>query len=250
MPDAHSERMSTLRNALGLAAVLIATSSCYQEPAYAQPVYPSSATQPDQAQVGGPPGGQMDPGYGYQDPYAQQPYAQQPQQPYDPNAAQGYAQDPNAQYADPNAPAPVYDPNAPGYDPNDPNAQPADPEATAPIDDAQIDATLGAYGSFVDDDDYGQIWYPDTTVVGVDFTPYVSCGSWGWTSYGWSFVSSCGWNWGWLPFHYGRWGWFNGRWGWCRGYNWGPGWVDWRYGGGYVGWRPMMPEVRGHRSFG
>src|SRR5207244_3452528 len=57
---------------------------------------------------------------------------------------------------------------------------------------------------------------------------------------------SCDWSWGWLPFHYGRWGWFHGYWGWQPGYRWGAAWVDWRHGGGYVGWRPMGPNLRGN----
>ena len=33
---------------------------------------------------------------------------------------------------------------------------------------------------------------------------------------------NCDWDWGWLPFHYGRWGWYDGYWGWQPGYAWGP----------------------------
>ena len=241
--DAHSERMSTIRTALMAALTLGALASCYQESAYAQPSYP----QPQE--VNGPPGGEMDP-YGGQPQPA--PAPQPAQAEYggvnygDVNA--GY--DPSAQVADPSAQQ-AY------VDPNDPNAQAAvdpnaaqDPNATGPVTDAQIDATLDGYGSWESDADYGQVWYPNTSVVGVDFTPYETCGSWVWSDSGWMY--NCDYSWGWLPFHYGRWGWFNGRWGWVRGYQWSPAWVDWRYGGGYVGWRPMFPgnwQIRDHRHY-
>jgi hypothetical protein len=174
----------------------------------------------------------MDPGYGYPQQY------QVPQQ--DPQYA-----DPNAGYVDPNAQAPQTAPT----DPNDPYAQaPAEDDSnygTEPVTDAQIDSTLDGYGSWIDDEDYGRIWVPSATAVGVDFTPYETAGSWVYSDSGWMF--DCDYSWGWLPFHYGRWGWFDGYWGWVPGYNWGPAWVDWRYGGGYVGWRPMAPGFRdGH----
>jgi hypothetical protein len=83
--------------------------------------------------------------------------------------------------------------------------------------------------------------------VGVDFTPYETCGSWVWTDdYGW--VYGCDWEWGWLPFHYGQWGWFDDYWAWVPDYEWSPAWVDWRGGGGYVGWAPSVPVVRDHRT--
>ena len=98
-------------------------------------------------------------------------YYQNPNQPGDP---QGYDQlapqgDPSAQLGDPNAP-------------QDPDAQPADPQqdpqAMADVDDTEIDTTLQGYGSWDEDPDYGRVWRPDATVVGADFTPYESCGSW------------------------------------------------------------------------
>ena len=60
------------------------------------------------------------------------------------------------------------------------------------------------------------------TVVGMDFTPYETAGSWVDSNQGWAF--QCDWDWGWLPFHYGRWGWFDegGYWGWVPGYQWTP----------------------------
>jgi hypothetical protein len=112
--------------------------------------------------------------------------------------------------------------------------------------DGEIAATLDGYGEWVEVEGYGRVWRPYTTAVGVDFTPYETCGSWVWTDWGWTFA--CEWDWGWLPFHYGRWGWFEDYWGWVPGYDWSPAAVEWRGGGGYVGWRPLTPIVRDHRG--
>ena len=184
-------------------------------------------TLPEPVQVAGPPGGNMDQGYDQnpQDPAGyQQGYQQDP--------AMGYQGDPGIQQ----------DPNV------DPDAQPVDPQQDAApmadVQDTEIDATLQGYGSWEEDEDYGRVWRPDVTIVGADFTPYDTCGSWGYSEYGWTF--NCDYGWGWLPFHYGRWGWIGSSWGWVPGHQWGPGWVDWRHGGGKVGWRPMLPEHGQH----
>ena len=106
------------------------------------------------------------------------------------------------------------------------------------VTDAEIDATLEPYGEWVESADYGLVWRPYATVVGVDFTPYESGGQWVYTDFGWTFTSE--WDWGWLPFHYGRWG-FSASfgWYWAPGRVWGPGWVSWGVGHGYVGWCPL-----------
>ena len=210
--------MTTLRLVAGLAIALV---GCYAQtptPQYADP-----------EQVSGPPGGGMDqPTYAQYEADSQSPEYAAPAQTYnDP----GYAQDDSAQPAEPE---PSADPQDPGY-------------TMGPVSDGEIDATLGTYGDWVEDPDYGRVWRPYATVVGVDFTPYETCGSWAWTDWGYSF--NCDWDWGWLPFHYGRWGWMDGGyWGWVPGHEWGPGWVDWRNGGGYVGWRPSAPEFHDHRG--
>ncbi len=127
------------------------------------------------------------------------------------------------------------------------SADAQDPNAVmAACTNGEIDATLSPYGEWIYVEGYGEVWRPYTTAVGVDFTPYETCGSWVWTDYGWTFA--CEWDWGWLPFHYGRWGWFDDYWAWQPGYDWSPAWVEWRGGGGYVGWRPQGPIVRDHRS--
>jgi hypothetical protein len=200
----------------------------------------------------------MDPNSGY--PQNQQGYPQNPQT-YPQNqqyAGDGYQSDstPNDS-SSPDSSAP--DSTDGGYygGSSDPNAGYADPNGgygyggatgTGDVTDAEIDNTLQPYGEWVEDPDYGRVWRPYATVVGAEFTPYDSCGTWDYTDYGWTF--NCSWDWGWLPFHYGRWAYLDGGWSWMRDYTWGPGWVDWRRGNGYVGWQPQAPTriIRDHRS--
>ena len=68
-------------------------------------------------------------------------------------------------------------------------------------------------GSWSDEPEYGNVWYPTNVAAG--WTPY-SYGSWGWVGgYGWTWVDSS--PWGFAPFHYGRWAYVHNRWGWCPG---------------------------------
>jgi hypothetical protein len=153
-----------------------------------------------------------------------------------------------------------YDPN--GAEPYDPNLLPPEEQNSADLDydvaydDSvaqsyddgydprayqQFEETLAPYGSWVDDPEYGRVWQPSSSVVGSEFCPYASNGSWVLTEFGWTWNS--GWDWGWAPFHYGRWTMMANRgWGWIPGTIWGPAWVSWRSGGGYVGWAPLPPR--------
>jgi len=112
---------------------------------------------------------------------------------------------------------------------------------------------LDAYGQWVNDSTYGQVWAPR---VAADWTPYGD-GTWAWEDYyGWTWVSAD--PWGWAPYHYGNW--FYGSAGWC----WWPGpryahtffrpalvgffgfggflGVGFGFGGwGHVGWVPLAP---------
>ena len=146
--------------------------------------------------------------------------------------------------ADPTDPADSADP----ADPSEPVASAGPVDPTSSVTDAEIDVTLEGYGQWIDTDDYGQIWRPDATAVGVDFTPYESGGSWQYSDAGWAFAAD--YPWGWLPFHYGRWAWFHDYWGWVPGHRWGAAWVDWRHGGGVVGWRPRPPRHHDPRAGG
>lgn len=174
-----------------------------------QPQPELHATFPTPTEVAGPPGGEIDPAW-----------------------QEGYV-----------------DENAPPDGDGDGDVAIADDgggELVGACTDEEIDATLTPYGEWIYIEGYGEVWRPYATVVGVDFTPYETCGTWVWTEWGWTFA--CEWEWGWLPFHYGRWGWFDDFWAWVPGYEWSPAWVEWRRGGGYVGWRPLAPSVRDHRS--
>jgi hypothetical protein len=102
---------------------------------------------------------------------------------------------------------------------------------------------LEDYGTWTDDTTYGTVWYPDTTVVGSDFAPYQTSGHWELDANDdWMWVSD--YDWGHIPFHYGRWVWVGGRgWGWIPGRVYAPAWVSWRMTDyGYVGWAPMAPS--------
>jgi hypothetical protein len=103
-------------------------------------------------------------------------------------------------------------------------------------------APLDPYGTWTDDPNYGTVWVPSPSVVGPDFTPYVSAGHWAYdTDYVW--VSD--YDWGWAPFHYGRWVYGPGfGWEWVPGRVYAGAWVSWRYGvddWAYVGWAPLAP---------
>jgi hypothetical protein len=100
---------------------------------------------------------------------------------------------------------------------------------------------LSPYGNWVNVPDYGWCWQPNSSVVGSDFRPYLTGGSWDYTPDGWVFDTP--WSWGSLTYHYGRW--FNAPgqgWLWVPGTQWAPSWVDWRVGDGYIGWAPLAPR--------
>jgi hypothetical protein len=128
-----------------------------------------------------------------------------------------------------------------GYGPEDQYAD-TDPSALS-----DFRSTLEPYGEWTDDPTYGTVWVPSPSVVGSDFTPYVSAGHWTYddedgSDYTW--VSD--YDWGWAPFHYGRWIYSTPYgWSWIPGRTYAGAWVSWRYGygddGGHVGWGPLAP---------
>jgi hypothetical protein len=112
--------------------------------------------------------------------------------------------------------------------------------------------TLDPYGSWVEDPNYGTIWVPSSSVVGSDFTPYVSAGHWVYDN---DYVWVSDYDWGWAPFHYGRWIQSGNGWGWIPGRRYAGAWVSWRtgYDGyGYLGWAPLAPSWywRGGYAYG
>ena len=107
-------------------------------------------------------------------------------------------------------------------------------------------STLDPHGTWIDDPTYGQIWVPNPEEVGAEFAPYVTEGSWAYED---DYVWVSNYDWGWVPFHYGRWAWTGGRWGWVPGRVYAGAWVSWRVGPegyGYVGWGPLAPAFGWH----
>src|SRR5437762_10364915 len=69
---------------------------------------------------------------------------------------------------------------------------------------------LDEYGGWRPVPEYGNVWFPHTTVVG--WAPY-RYGHWAWIApWGWTWVDDE--PWGFAPFHYGRWVVVGGVWGW------------------------------------
>lgn len=99
---------------------------------------------------------------------------------------------------------------------------------------------LSPHGMWISHSPYGYVWIP--RVYRYNWRPYTD-GSWIWTDFGWTWVSE--WEWGWIPFHYGRWGWDNYLgWYWVPDTVWGPAWVTWRHSSLYIGWAPLPPGTR------
>jgi hypothetical protein len=125
-----------------------------------------------------------------------------------------------------------------------PSYSDADPSALT-----DFHTTLDPYGNWVEDTTYGTVWVPSSSVVGADFTPYVSGGHW---AYDDDYVWVSDYDWGWAPFHYGRWIYVAGvGWEWIPGRAYAGAWVSWRYGWGdwaYVGWAPLPPTWCWHRG--
>ena len=165
--------------------------------------------------------------------------------------------EPYPENVDPYGPEPIYDGVDPGYGHDDPGYGHDDPGYGYDYDDPLYDAgygapevevsidlfrqTLAPHGRWVSTPEYGLVWIPSRSVVGADFVPYATGGTWQYSDAGWTFVSN--WDWGWAPFHYGRW-YLDARlgWVWVPDTVWAPAWVDWRYGDGYVGWAPLPPR--------
>src|SRR4051812_8767128 len=122
---------------------------------------------------------------------------------------------------------------APGVTPVDWVADGEEGDAYADTDPSALSdfrEPLAPYGSWTDDGTYGTVWMPDATVVGADFAPYQSAGHWALDdNEDWIWQSD--YDWGYVPFHYGRWVWIGGRgWAWIPGRVYAPSWVTWRIG--------------------
>jgi hypothetical protein len=105
---------------------------------------------------------------------------------------------------------------------------------------------LTPYGNWVTMSPYGYVWIPRQ--MGYRWHPY-TYGRWVWTNYGWTWISN--YEWGWIPFHYGRWGWDDDLgWFWVPGNVWGPAWVTWRSSSLYMGWAPLPPGIEFEAGIG
>ena len=102
-------------------------------------------------------------------------------------------------------------------------------------------------GSWIDDEEYGQVWSPRG--VDRDWRPYTR-GTWANTEeHGWYWVSDE--PFGWATYHYGRWHLSERRgWVWVPGTRWGPAWVAWRSNDDNIGWAPLPPESRWEHGSG
>ena len=116
---------------------------------------------------------------------------------------------------------------------------------------------LDRYGEWVDEPDYGTLWFPTRVTSG--WAPYRH-GHWAWVRpWGWSWVDDA--PWGYAPFHYGRWVQVRDRWAWSPGRRvdrptWAPALVafvggsNWSVGvssertSPVVGWYPLSPWER------
>ncbi|MCU0256565.1 MAG: FecR domain-containing protein [Vicinamibacterales bacterium] len=117
---------------------------------------------------------------------------------------------------------------------DEPRATPAAERSYLPDELGSYSATLGQYGTWDYEPDYGNVWYPS---VSVDWRPY-SVGYWDRVgAYGYYWIG--GDPWAWPTHHYGRWGYRAGRWFWVPRRVWAPAWVSWSVGPGYVGWCPL-----------
>lgn len=116
------------------------------------------------------------------------------------------------------------------------DAEDANPEAVT-----RWHPVLAPYGRWVDDPNYGLIWVPARSYVGVHFAPYVTSGHWELdVNSEWVWVSD--YPFGDVVFHYGRWVWIDPMgWAWIPGNRYASAWVVWRVPSddyAYVGWAP------------
>ncbi|MBW1991406.1 MAG: hypothetical protein JRI59_04700 [Deltaproteobacteria bacterium] len=103
---------------------------------------------------------------------------------------------------------------------------------------------LSQYGSWVDYEDYGPVWYPSQ--VEEDWRPYTN-GRWVPSEQGYLFETDE--PWAWATYHYGNWmPTENYGWVWVPGRTWYPNTVAWRHSPedtpddlAYIGWAPIPP---------
>jgi hypothetical protein len=141
-------------------------------------------------------------------------------------------------------PAPVPTPQyAPAVNVQQPGPPPQMPPPAPPAVEVNFNYfhdQLAPFGTWVD---VGGVmyWRPDRAIqANPDWRPYYDMGQWVQTDNGLFWQSD--YQWGDIPFHYGRWVLVPGRgWLWAPDYEWGPAWVFWRHGeaDAAIGWAPL-----------
>ncbi len=135
-------------------------------------------------------------------------------------------------------------PNAPPASPPA-ESQPPPPASAPPIGAPEVSLgyfhdQLTPFGAWVD---VGGVmyWRPDAALrANPDWRPYYDMGRWVQTDNGLFWQSD--YQWGDIPFHYGRWVLYPGMgWLWAPDLVWGPSWVFWRHAeaDGAIGWAPL-----------
>ncbi len=174
------------------------------------------------------------------------------------NAGQAYTIQPRTQVRVVNAgenAAPTMDSrDAPPADPFDNWCQSRDREADLSQSGKYVSrdtpgyADLDRAGTWRNDPDYGNVWYPAN--MPPDWAPYHT-GHWAYIApWGWTWVDDA--PWGYAPYHYGRWIFVGGGWGWVPGPVavaarpvYAPALVGWIGGPGFavgIGWFPLGPS--------
>jgi hypothetical protein len=132
-------------------------------------------------------------------------------------------------------------PPVPTEPPPAPPAEAAPAPASPEVNFNYFHDQLAPYGQWVDVPGYGACWYPTQVIAAnPDWRPYYDMGHWVNTDNGLFWASD--YNWGDIPFHYGRWiKTPEYPWLWVPDYTWGPAWVAWRHAeaDGYIGWAPL-----------
>jgi hypothetical protein len=159
------------------------------------------------------------------------------------------------------APVPAPQPTAPMPQPAPTEPMPSAPPVGAPMEPAPAVAVaaptpppppevnfqyfhdqLAPFGTWLNIEG-AMYWRPDAALaVNPDWRPYYDMGQWVQTENGLYWQSD--YNWGDIPFHYGRWVLYPGMgWLWSPDYVWGPSWVFWRQDevDGCIGWAPLPP---------
>src|SRR4051812_36105222 len=68
-------------------------------------------------------------------------------------------------------------------------------DVSADVSIGMFQSELAPYGQWVSAGSYGSCWQPSQSIVGYDFEPYATGGSWTWSDAGWQFESDLPFGW-------------------------------------------------------